>query len=220
MIENQALSFDGVEYEWCIDSDGESPAKSWNWFEHISREMPSEAIVKKLNKEFFNKYADRLCSHLESEERPLFYSILESMGAHPNFITYLEDRNKERPKSDRTASKPMEKSWPRKSPLSLIGYIAGENGLKDNPRRAILRRIYEETLPNSHSTEYMSKWGEPGTHMRLEKMARFLAEFCRKQRRKQSPSQQAIRDYESDLEWLKDEYYSKEMGFHWPDTSI
>nr|ADI21942.1 hypothetical protein [uncultured nuHF2 cluster bacterium HF0130_29D04] len=66
-------------------------------------------------------------------------------------------------------------------------------------------------------SEYVAEWGDPGSALRLRKMAYSLSSFARQQKRKQNASQQAIVKWETDLKYLRVNYYqSFAKDFNWP----
>lgn len=113
--------------------------------------------------------------------------------------------------------------WPgydKRSPLHELGYAVGNNGKPTNDRRQILHRAYKERLPDTGDSVYMAKWGEPNSATRLHKIAENIAAYCRNAKRKHGSYEQAIHDWEQDLEWLRRTYYRGVMKFQWPDTVI
>lgn len=109
--------------------------------------------------------------------------------------------------------------WPKAGLLSALGYCVGTNGSDINARRQILDSVYEGTLPNVNSREYMAEWGQPQTGNRLNKLADSLASFCRMKKRS-DPRAQSVSDWESDLEYLKKKFYVGRYNFGWPNTQL
>lgn len=105
-------------------------------------------------------------------------------------------------------------------PLRFMGYRVGRNGEETGARRDILRAAFTGELPIVGPLQYMREWGEPNSPERLRKIADSIATFCRNMKAKRDPSLEAIEDWESDLEWLKDEFYHGHFRFHWPDTYV
>ena len=106
------------------------------------------------------------------------------------------------------------------SPLRVMGYTVGQQGEQEETRHEILRRAFSEHLPIVGSSGYMQQWGEPASAQRLKKIADNLSTYCRNARNRANPPQEAISDWESDLEWLRVEYYHGHMQFHWPSTFV
>ncbi|MER8748077.1 hypothetical protein NKH57_02180 [Mesorhizobium sp. M1050] len=106
--------------------------------------------------------------------------------------------------------------------LSYLEYRVGKTaGLPAVVRHSILARVFEGKLPRVFDAEYMRGWGSPGSAQRLRKMAESLAAFARNAKRSdQDRLDEAIRQWEQDLEFLHDRYYVGRFGFGWPTTSI
>ncbi|CAK2007669.1 hypothetical protein [Vibrio crassostreae] len=101
-----------------------------------------------------------------------------------------------------------EVEWPKIGVLKAVGYTVGAQGLPQADRRTILTNVYIQSLPYVDSRSYMNEWGEPLSSDRLKKMAETLASLTKGAKRKtQANMKQAIRDWESDLAWLKEQYY-------------
>jgi hypothetical protein len=105
--------------------------------------------------------------------------------------------------------------------LSLMGYHVGRNGLDKSSRRAILRDAYCGAIPYDPFTD-MDEWGAPNCSVRLKKIANCIATFARnaKKRSNAYSFRYSIEDWESDLEWLKKEFYTgvydRPLKFAWP----
>lgn len=111
--------------------------------------------------------------------------------------------------------------WPDIGLLKYMGYTVGVSGESISKRREILASTYELTkLPRIGSPEYVRQWGHSQSAARLKKMADAIAAFVRNQKRKSSPSHEAISDWEIDLDWLKKNYYTGryDYKFNWPNT--
>lgn len=106
--------------------------------------------------------------------------------------------------------------------LSYLEYRVGKTaGLPAVVRHSILARVFEGKLPRVFDAEYMRGWGSPGSAQRLRKMAESLAAFARNAKRSDEDRlDEAIRQWEQDLEFLHDRYYVGRFGFGWPTTSI
>lgn len=106
--------------------------------------------------------------------------------------------------------------------LSYLEYRVGkEAGLPAVVRQAILSRVFEGKLPRVFEPSYMDEWGVPGSATRLRKMAESLAAFARNFKRQDDDRfDEAIRQWEQDLEFLHDRYYVGKFGFGWPSTSV
>ena len=107
--------------------------------------------------------------------------------------------------------------------LSYVGYRVGHEGEPRQVRQSILDWVFHNRLPRVQSEEYMTQWGEPQTSARLQKMANVLAGLTRNVKRNTNADYSVtIRDRESDLTYLYNEYYVeyyvKKIRFHWPPT--
>lgn len=113
-------------------------------------------------------------------------------------------------------------SWIQEGVLRYMGYQVGStNGIASNLRRRILEQVFEGALPPVFPNAYLDQWGEPKSAARLQKMAETIAAFARNAKRKRSDSLWgAIRDWESDLKFLYEQFYIGHFYFAWPDTSL
>jgi len=103
--------------------------------------------------------------------------------------------------------------------LRYMDYKVGVNGYRDRDRRDVLKRVYEEKLPNVNSAAYMAEWGQPKSSQRLQKMADSIASFVRNAKRQSfNDLSMAIDEWESDLAFLKQKYYIGHYDFVWPRT--
>lgn len=106
--------------------------------------------------------------------------------------------------------------------LSFLEYRVGRTrGEPHGVRKVILRRVFEGPLPPVFSRAYMAEWGANGSPERLHKMAVSLAAFARNFKRRRTPSvADAVKDWESDLEYLRTTFYVGKFGFGWPATAV
>jgi hypothetical protein len=106
--------------------------------------------------------------------------------------------------------------------LKHMGYSVGMNGLGSQSRHEILEEVFlSEALPVVTSSDYMREWGERQSAKRLRKMANSIATFCRNAKhRSWSDMDEAIADWEEDLDWLKKRFYDGHLSlqFRWPTT--
>ena len=105
-------------------------------------------------------------------------------------------------------------------PLRLMGYKVGERGLSPAKRQAILEKVFKFRLPELNLPDwYIEEWGNPNSRERLRKMANSLAAFYRRERKQNHLT--AASDYEDDLEWLYERFYSRgRFRFRWPQTNV
>lgn len=108
--------------------------------------------------------------------------------------------------------------WHGLGMFSFLGYRVGvTQGVVQPSRRHILETIFAEPLPPLNGLAYWREWGEPGTAMRLQKMAETLAANVRNAKRRQSVEMgAAIEEWESDLRFLYSTYYVGHFRFGWP----
>lgn len=106
--------------------------------------------------------------------------------------------------------------------LATLGYHVGRtHGLKSAARQRILAHIFENPLPPTFEQTYMDEWGEIGSAVRLQKMAESIAAFTRNTKRREDDRlDEAIRQWEQDLQFLYDKYYVDKFHFAWPVTTI
>lgn len=103
--------------------------------------------------------------------------------------------------------------------LRHYGYKVGINGLSQKERIKILNLIFVQSYLPLEDRAYVSEWGEPQTPERLKKLADSIAAFTRNAKRRNNPNfEQAIRDWETDLAYLKRNYYDNRSSFRWPQT--
>jgi hypothetical protein len=102
--------------------------------------------------------------------------------------------------------------------LSTLGYHVGLiKGKKASVRQLILRQIFEGELPPVHSADYVRQWTEPGSPSRLRKLAETLAALARNEKRRRTANLElAVRQRETDLAFLYNEYYIGKFDFEWP----
>ena len=104
-----------------------------------------------------------------------------------------------------------------------MGYHVGRvHGIGDFLRHKILETAYTSDIPFVEC-DYMKAWSVPKTHWRLKKIAYCLASFAQNAKRKSNwySYSQCIEEWESDLAWLKRNFYDGvyDSKFVWPDWS-
>lgn len=105
--------------------------------------------------------------------------------------------------------------------LKFMGYAVGQKGAYRSRRIQVLDYVFNERVPKVQSYEYMSKWGEPKSARRLEKLADCLASFARNaKRRRFQDMEQAVLEWEEDLNYLKEKYYLGCFDFPWPSSAF
>lgn len=68
--------------------------------------------------------------------------------------------------------------------------------------------------------DYMAECGSSNSVERLKKIANIIASFARNAKRKQIPPDKAMEYWESELEWLKSNYYRGSFRFKWPSICV
>lgn len=105
--------------------------------------------------------------------------------------------------------------------LKYLGYTTGIKGERKDRRQTILRRAYTAQIHGLDLPEnYLREWGHPQTSERLLKLGNVISSLARNAKRRENPPRDAIRDWEEDLEWLKENFYKGAYRFQWPDTYI
>ena len=148
--------------------------------------------------------------HLEPNERHAF------IEDHPAFTCLMKLGFAWPTTEVSSGDAQLQSDWPNIGLLKYMGYSVGRSGLPARDRRRILKSVFTGTLPNVTAADYMAQWGKPRSEVRLAKMARSIAAFCRNARRKARRPDQAIDQWEQDLHWLKRTYYDGRFSFRWP----
>ena len=99
--------------------------------------------------------------------------------------------------------------------LKNMGYSVGGHGKSPVERRQILEKVFETKLRKNMPQDYLDEWGEPRSKERLMKMANTIAALLRNAKNKVNQPVDAIREWESDLDWLKEKFHK---GGFWPST--
>ena len=112
--------------------------------------------------------------------------------------------------------------WIKEGLLHLMGYQVGlSNTATQAWRESLLSEIFACQVPPVFPDEYIREWAEPGSVGRLQKMAETLAALTRNARRRRDARMgSAIKDWESDLEFLYYEFYVEKFSFAWPTTKV
>ena len=112
--------------------------------------------------------------------------------------------------------------WPDEGMLRYLGYHVGEtNPTPEVERRLILDYAFEKDLPPLNDSQYYSAWGECSAPERLSKLANTIAAFARNAKRRDPIAlARAIREWESDLEYLRQKYYIGFFNFGFLVTKI
>lgn len=112
--------------------------------------------------------------------------------------------------------------WQETGLLSSSGYIVGKSGASEADRKLILSSLVENKIKlQGFRADYLSNWGEAATLDRLLKIARTIAVLCRNAKGSPHDFTKAIREWESDLIFLKDKYFYNFLNLdnrEWPIT--
>ncbi|MCA0305332.1 MAG: hypothetical protein LCH95_23275 [Proteobacteria bacterium] len=111
-------------------------------------------------------------------------------------------------------------TWYEHGVLVFMQYRVGSNAdASSGVRQRILREVFEGPIPPAFPREYLKQWGAPRSAQRLEKMAKAIAAFTRNAKRRRNASMDtAINDWETDLEFLYQEFYVGLFRFAWPSS--
>jgi hypothetical protein len=112
-------------------------------------------------------------------------------------------------------------NWKKDNLLSLLGYKSGYYGLTDEARIAILVDAYTKPIPKNilPFLENVKEWGMPNRATRLKKIADSIAGVVRSEKRSVTKDYSlSIYERESDLAYLKEEYYDGVYDFPYPKT--
>jgi hypothetical protein len=107
--------------------------------------------------------------------------------------------------------------------LKVLGYSVGKSGIRSSvARRKILSAAYVGSLPPVNNRSYMHEWGNANTPKRLKKIADCIAASARSAKRRADSADMAyaIEDWESDLSFLKRQYYDGKYDFAWPKVAV
>lgn len=111
--------------------------------------------------------------------------------------------------------------------LGAMGYHVGKRGKPVEERRRLLQQLYElpiSQLPRIQNIESLNKFlaSSPRSSERLRLIAwNIQINWLKFIRNDSVKFHQSIKDYESDLKWLKEEFYDRySYRFDWPDTHV
>ena len=216
MLEEHEIRLDGATYRWSIVESDPSPKTCWCWAD-VRDMTPPLATVSRLNSLFISECAVEIAATLLEVDRERFCDKLEVMGASDETLAAILGRDR-----DSTLHKTLKAEWPEKSPLSVLGYRVGASAaIPPTVRRRVLERVFSEELKIDGPHEYIAAWGSPGSQERLQKIAVSIHSHCQnQQRRRSNRSIEAIQNWKSDLQWLKEKYYHERMTFAWPEQSV
>ncbi len=108
--------------------------------------------------------------------------------------------------------------------LMRLGYSTRRGGPDVQKRRRILSFAYQYgEVPGVFDDSYIASWGTPRSAARLRQIAVTIAANCtrfKKHRKNHRRSPQAIEKWETDLSWLRRNFYDGKFKFSWPDTKV
>lgn len=114
------------------------------------------------------------------------------------------------------------KGWRETGLLSSSGYKVGKSGLQQGIRTSILSKLVErDIMLQGFKGDYLMSWGNTNSLERLLKIARTIAALCRNAKVSTHDFSQAIKDWESDLDFLKEKYFYSFLNLEeikWPET--
>ncbi|WP_449100747.1 hypothetical protein [Pseudomonas veronii] len=117
----------------------------------------------------------------------------------------------------------LDSGWVRAGMLSHYGYHVGQDGQPAANRFKTLAKIFNAELNiDLFEKRYIGEWSTPSSLGRLMKMARTIAALCRNAKRSPHNFNQAINDWERDLEYLRRTYYHTFLNLEalsWPETN-
>lgn len=123
----------------------------------------------------------------------------------------------------KSVGKLMQLGWINTGLLSYEGYRVGTYAEEEDERLAVLDEFLLKDFSSykSFSESYLAEWGCPMTWKRLMKMANTIASLCRNAKRSPFDYSIAIKEWESDLSYLKRQYYDNwvkgsEGDLEWP----
>jgi hypothetical protein len=114
------------------------------------------------------------------------------------------------------------RGWLIEGMLRFMQYRVGRtNDMPTGLRQMLLAQIFVSHLPPVFPADYLQGWGQPGSALRLQKMAESIAAFARNAKRNESVDlADAITDWEDDLQYLYETYYVGHFHFAWPTSEV
>lgn len=147
--------------------------------------------------------------------------VIDEVGKNHPAIQFILNQNFEWPWSENSNYSESDEDWEidntdwsSESVLKLMGYNASASGPDGVTRRYILKQVFEaENLPGIKTLEQRKRWGLSKSQKRLYSISHFLGWLINLQG-SEKPS--AKEKWLSDINWLKQEYYDRNMQFQWP----
>ena len=159
----------------------------------------------------FEAHRDKILAY--AENRPTLEFLIELWINWPSTFVFIGDSNL------------SSGGWPEIGVPRACGYRVGKSKpMHEEDRLSILRHIFLGEIPYVYSESHMREWGHPKSARRLRKLAGALASHCRNRKRAMAKKGYdyscAIQQYEHDLEWLKDMFYTGGFQFRWASTEF
>jgi hypothetical protein len=107
--------------------------------------------------------------------------------------------------------------------LGFFGYHVGvTQGLREALRQRILDYVYRGELPLVNGVEYTRRWGSPESGQRLKFLAVCIRDLAQRAVWRRNESfEEAINEWEQDLEYLKRTYFRPDdradHDWEWPN---
>lgn len=194
-----------------------------DWDEKVitdSLRLNKNRQLKVYSQEMFLSY---MCCGLDPYESEL--SVLQLFTKEHSAFKYLFSYGFKWPStlvSNNSSQNDLIAKWLQKGFLGYLGYKVGRSGLSSIKRIKILEKAFTNQLPSELPIVYRDEWGKPNSSQRLLKIANSIASFCRNAKNRNNRSYAiAIYDWETDLNWLKAQYYIPlNFNFSWPLTDL
>lgn len=152
---------------------------------------------------------------------------LYEFGATHPALQYLRSRSFDWPSTNVAEASAtisfVDMTSPETGLLAEQGYHVGKTGVVAEDRRAILRYLMSLQInpKSARDEQYAKQWGRPGSPERLKKLADCLASLAKLRKRNRTRDySEAISDWESDLDYLKNVYSHLRTNFDWPSTVV
>jgi hypothetical protein len=224
VVEAGALPPVGRRGEW--NERNYANATNESLVEHAHDNWDDDSILSKVNVQFMSEREPDSWAHLEDDVREIQKQLILLVRKQSTVSVDADDgRGVEWPAQalqSRSVALKADCYWYEHGVLSFMGYHVGESSaLSAEQRRLILDYVIAEQIPKVNDPAYMAQWGDPGSGVRLRKMADSLATFARSAKlNKHADKSVAVFEWESDLAYLKRTYYrfgTKHL-WRWPST--
>ncbi|WP_013627465.1 hypothetical protein [Rubinisphaera brasiliensis] len=157
------------------------------------------AMQHKLNRTYLDRYAKTDFERWGRDDLNGFLGFVRSLGGTD--IDLIRLGLDFLVKTERDAD-------PFESPLHLMGYIVGKEGMPTAERRQILADAFLGEIPNAGPAEYMARWGMPGTKQRFYAIAGHIRRCRDELVRPACDYSVADDDWTKDLNWFAAKFRS------------